>query len=135
MNLLVIGDFPETSKSAKTADYLDLIHREFPITKIITFDFSGVYSEARVWAYDKDIPSVMYEASKAKTPPNKPGHCPNQFLRKVVDDYHVDGFLFVFIDNDRDKSHHRSKIRSFFRRSMKAFKRQKVFSNKKYAGM
>lgn len=128
MNLFVLGDYnygdPDTY--AIVGGYLDDIHygKEM-VDKIITFDIDGVCNLASVWAYEEKVDFTLVGNPLCKEA------VANSWFRKIVNEQEVDAFLFVFLEDSKDKERRMHfAIRDLFRRVQKTFKRQKVYTNK-----
>lgn len=135
MRLFVIGDYSYKDPTVSNCVYntLDWLKYEYGTEYIVTFNEHGVDRIATQWAYDNKIKYNAYQAEKSAFPLNVKANHPNWFLRKLVDDYKVDAFLFFFLENkingvEEDKSIHRKSIRWFYTRTKKCFKQQIVFS-------
>lgn len=133
MNLLVIGDHSSNDPTIIDTVYenLDIIHSTKKIKSLVTFNEEGVDETAIDWAFDNSVSFSVYDASKSSHPLNG-NRPPNIFLRRIVNDYSIDSFCFMFLSPllGENKAH-RANIRWLYNRASRCFKHNSVYTTHK----
>lgn len=129
MNLLTFCDYHEHESVHTKYLYqlLDEIDVDSDITKVIVCDDDPFSSSVIAWALDRDVDWTTYNSSRSKFPLTAQNTPPNNYLRKIVDDYKVDGFGFFFTEKQK-RYQYAKHIRNFYSRANKAFKRQLLYT-------
>ena len=135
MRLLAVGDqdFYDCDIDDKMEAMLEPIHDVNQIVHVTTFYFPGICETAMAWAYDRGISHASYDTSKTPYPMDITATSPLSFLRKIVGDYHINGFFFHFIDNKQQNEDvdrvFRMRIRNMYKQVVKNYKKFPIYTN------